>query len=292
MNDTSASPVLKRSRRRGRPVKSAAGEGSGQVQSLSRALALLEHLAAAAERGISLTDLARRARLPPSTTHRLLATLDQQGFAELDTERGLWFVGVRTFVVGNAFLANRDFVATARPFMRRLVEDSGESVNLGILDEGEVVFLSQVECREMMRMFVRLGGRVPAHASGVGKALLAALPEDDVDAILEQRGLRRFTDNTIDARAILREDLARVRVHGFAFDDEEHAVGLRCVASTLHDELGDPIAAISLSGPRARITDQRVEILGRLVRDTAGRITHALGGQLPAWRNDQKTHRI
>ncbi|HSS62862.1 MAG TPA: helix-turn-helix domain-containing protein, partial [Gammaproteobacteria bacterium] len=165
MNDTSASPVLKRSRRRGRPVKSAAGEGSGQVQSLSRALALLEHLAAAAERGISLTDLARRARLPPSTTHRLLATLDQQGFAELDTERGLWFVGVRTFVVGNAFLANRDFVATARPFMRRLVEDSGESVNLGILDEGEVVFLSQVECREMMRMFVRLGGRVPAHAS-------------------------------------------------------------------------------------------------------------------------------
>ncbi len=285
MNDTTATSGPNRSRRRGRPVKTAGGEGSGQVQSLSRALGLLEHLAAAAERGISLTDLARRARLAPSTTHRLLATLEKQGFAELDPERGSWFVGVRTFVVGNAFLAHRDFVATARPFMRQLMEESGESVNLGILDEGELVFLSQVECREMMRMFVRLGARVPAHASGVGKALLAALPEDEVNAILEQRGLQRFTDNTIDARAILRDDFARVRKLGYAFDDEEHAVGLRCVASTLHDELGAPIAAISLSGPRARITDQRVEILGRLVCDTADRITQALGGRLPAWRN-------
>ncbi|MDX1529239.1 MAG: IclR family transcriptional regulator C-terminal domain-containing protein [Gammaproteobacteria bacterium] len=285
MNDSTTESALKRSRRRGRPVKISGAEGGGQVQSLSRALGLLEHLAAAAERGISLTDLARRARLAPSTTHRLLATLEKQGFAELDTERGLWFVGVRTFVVGNAFLAHRDFVATARPFMRQLMEESGESVNLGILDEGELVFLSQVECREMMRMFVRLGARVPAHASGVGKALLAALSESEVDAILEKRGLQRFTDNTIDARAILRDDFARVRERGYAFDDEEHAVGLRCVASTLHDELGEPIAAISLSGPRARITDQRVEILGRLVRDTADRITRALGGQLPVWRN-------
>ncbi len=291
MNDTRIASSIKRSRRRGRPVKAGGGEGSTQVQSLSRALGLLEHLAAA-ERGISLTDLAKRARLAPSTTHRLLATLDQHGFAELDTERGLWFVGVRTFVVGNAFLTHRDFIASARPFMRRLMEESGESVNLGILDDGEVVFLSQVECGEMMRIFVRLGGRVPAHASGVGKALLAALSEADVNDILEQRGLQRFTDNTLDARAILREDLASVRGRGYAYDDEEHAVGLRCVASTLHDELGAPLAAISLSGPRARITDRRVDVLGRLVRDTADRITAALGGRLPAWRNQEKNHKI
>ncbi len=284
MNDVYSEPGLKRSRRRGRPGKPTSGESGGQVQSLSRALALLEHLAAA-ERGISLTDLAKRARLAPSTTHRLLATLDQHGFAELDAEHGLWFVGVRAFAVGNAFLAHRDFITTARPFMRRLMEESGESVNLGILEKGEVVFLSQVECREMMRMFVRLGGRVPAHASGVGKALLAALPESYVKGIFEQRGLQRFTENTIDASAILQENLAKVRALGYAFDDEEHAVGLRCVASTLHDEHGDPVAAISLSGPRARIIDRRVETLGQLVRDTADRITAALGGRLPAWRN-------
>lgn len=271
-------------KRRGRPAKPASAGGATQVQSLSRALSLLEYLASA-ERGISLTDLARRARLAPSTVHRLLSTLEQQGFAELDADRGLWVVGVRAFVVGNAFLAHRDFVATARPLMRHLMEESGESVNLGILEDGEVVFLSQVECREMMRMFVRLGGRVPAHASGVGKALLSAFPESRVDDILQQRGLQRFTDNTIDTRAILREDLARARERGYAIDNEEHAVGLRCVASTIHDEFSEPIAAISLSGPRARIIDDRVEVLGRLVRDTANRITAALGGRLPEWHN-------
>lgn len=284
MNDASLQPATRRGRRRGRPVKASLNDGGTPVQSLARALVLLEHLAAA-ERGITLTDLARRAHLAPSTTHRLLTTLEHRGFAELDAERGLWFVGVRAFAVGNAFLAHRDFITTARPFMRQLMEESGESVNLGILEEGAVVFLSQVECREMMRMFVRLGGRVPAHASGVGKALLAALPEADVNAILERIGLQRFTDNTIDTRAILREDLNVVRSRGYAFDDEEHAVGLRCVASTLHDELGEPLAAISLSGPRARITDQRVDVLGRLVRDTADDITAALGGRLPVWRS-------
>lgn len=283
MNDLSPLKTPVRAKRRGRPPKPAANAGAAQVQSLSRALSLLEHLATA-ERGISLTDLARRAHLAPSTTHRLLATLEQQGFAELDAGRGLWVVGVRAFAVGNAFLAHRDYVATARPLMRHLMEESGESVNLGILEDGEVVFLSQVECREMMRMFVRLGGRVPAHASGVGKALLSAFAESRVDAILDQRGLPRFTDNTIDTRAILREDLAKARAQGYAVDNEEHAVGLRCVASTIHDEFSDPIAAISLSGPRARITDNRVDVLGRLVRDTANGITAALGGRLPDWR--------
>lgn len=284
MNDLSTIKTPAGGKRRGRPAKPAASTGAAQVQSLSRALSLLEHLASA-ESGISLTDLARRAHLAPSTAHRLLATLEQQGFAELDAGRGLWVVGVRAFAVGNAFLAHRDFVAAARPLMRRLMEESGESVNLGILEDGEVVFLSQVECREMMRMFVRLGGRVPAHASGVGKALLAAFPETRVDAILEQRGLRRFTDNTIDTRAILREDLIKSRMRGYSIDNEEHAVGLRCVASTIHDEFTEPIAAISLSGPRARIIDDRVEVLGRLVRDTANRITGALGGRLPEWRS-------
>lgn len=284
MNDVFALDKPVTPRRRGRPAKPAAGVGASQVQSLSRALSLLEHLAAA-ERGISLTDLAKRARLAPSTTHRLLATLEQQRFAELDADRGLWVVGVRAFAVGNAFLAHRDFVAQARPYMRRLMEESGESVNLGILEDGEVVFLSQVECREMMRMFVRLGGRVPAHASGVGKALLSAFPESQLDAVFEKRGLQRFTDNTIDARAILREDLGAARERGYAYDNEEHAVGLRCVASTIHDEHSDPVAAISLSGPRARITDGRVDVLGRLVRQTADQITAALGGRLPDWRN-------
>ena len=268
-------------RRRGRPARGAAG--TGQVQSLSRALSLLEKIASA-DAGISLSVLAASVGLAASTTHRLLSTLEQHGFATLDAERGVWTIGVKAFTVGNAFLSNRDMVATARPFMRRLMEQSGESVNLAMLDRDEAVFLSQVECREMMRMMVALGGRAPLHASGAGKALMAALSEPEFSRVVARTGLPRLTDNTIVSEAILADDIARIRQRGFALDNEEHAVGLRCVAATIHDQHAEAMAALSLSGPRARITDDRLDILGALVVRTADAVTAALGGTLPRWR--------
>jgi len=270
-------------RRRGRPPRGSTRNGTAHVQSLSRALSLLESIAAC-EAGITLSDLAQQVGLATSTTHRLLNTLEQHGFAALDADRGVWFVGVRAFTVGNAFLAYRDVVSIARPFMRRLMEHSGESVNLAILDDAQAVFLAQVQCREMMRMLVRLGGRAPLHASGAGKALLAAMQRQEVQGLLARRGLERFTANTLGTAGALAADLEHVRKLGFAFDDEEHAVGLRCVAATVHDEHAEAIAAISLSGPRARITDDRIARLGVLVVDGANDITRAMGGQPPAWR--------
>ena len=270
-------------RRRGRPPRGGGRNGGAQVQSLSRALGLLERIAAC-ESGITLSDLAQIEGLAASTTHRLLNTLEQHGFASLDAERGVWFVGVKAFTVGNAFLADRDVVSIARPFMRELMESSGESVNLAILDDAQVVFVAQVQCREMMRMLVKLGGRAPIHASGAGKALLAALPDAKAREMLMRHGLKRFTGNTLEDLPALDRELERVRAEGFAIDDEEHAVGLRCVAATVHDEHGEPVAAISLSGPRARITDERIGHLGRLVVATANRISLAMGGVVPDWR--------
>ncbi len=174
-------------KRRGRAPRRAPGEGTGHVQSLTRGLTLLERLSE--ERyGISLTDLAQRVGLAPSTTHRLLKSLEKMKFVYQDEERGLWYVGVKAFSVGTAFLRDRDFVSVARRFMRRLMEESGESVNLAVLDAGEVVFLSQVECRQMMRALAPPGGRVGAHCSGVGKALLSVLPDAEIAAILHRRG--------------------------------------------------------------------------------------------------------
>jgi IclR family acetate operon transcriptional repressor len=145
-----------------------------------------------------------------------------------------------------------------------------------------VVFISQVESREVMRMIVRLGSRSPIHASGVGKALLAYLPEQQLARILQQRGLARYTERSIDSPAQLRAELARVRQLGYALDDEEHAIGLRCVASAIFDQNGQALAAISLSGPKARVTDDRLGELGIAVRQTADEITQALGGHRPA----------
>ena len=174
--------------RRGR-TPSKPGAVTGQVQSLTRGLSILEALARA-EGGLTLTDVAQRVVLPPSTAHRLLSTLERMGYVYQAGDLGLWYVGLQAFAVGAGFLANRDFVAQSHVYMRRLMEQSGETTNLAILDGTEAVFIAQVQCREMMRILVKLGSRVPLHASGVGKALFAALPDDQVDALLKVRGCR------------------------------------------------------------------------------------------------------
>jgi IclR family acetate operon transcriptional repressor len=231
---------------------------------------------------MQLTDLSYQLGMPVATVHRLLATFEELDFVEQDSEQGLWYVGLNAFTVGNAYLNRRDFVAIARPHMNSLADECGETVNLGVIDDGEAVFIGQVESREVMRMIVRLGSRSPIHASGVGKALLAAMPENRVAQILERRGLRRYTERTLDNPAALYAELEQTRRRGYALDDEEHAVGLRCVAAAIFDENAQALAAISLSGPTARVVDDRLGELGQAIRRTAEEITASLGGRKPA----------
>ncbi len=268
------------SRRANGGARRARGAGAGHSQSLIRGLRILEVLADAPP-GLTLTDLSQTVGLAPSTAHRLLRSLEQREFVEQDPELGIWHVGVRTFSVGSAYLAARDVVAETRPFLRRLAEETGETANLAVEDDGCAVFLAQSESQQMMRMIVKLGSRAPLHASGVGKALLAALPRRRVELILQNRGPAVLTANTLDAPAKLWAELEQIRRRGYACDLEEHAVGLRCVAATVHDERGLPVAAISVSGPHVRIPDRRLAELGNAIADAARRITDRLGGVYP-----------
>ncbi len=265
--------VPKRGRTPSRTVPAA------QVQSLQRGLTILERLAEV-EGGMSLTDVAARVGLPASTAHRLLTTLEQLGFVYQSGDLGLWYVGLKAFRVGSAFVTNRDFVGESHHYMRRLMEQSGETANLAIMDHREVVFIAQVQCHEVMRMSVRLGSRLKIHASGSGKAILAGLPTDELDAMLASP-LTAMTAHTITDEAKLREELKIIRARGFSYDDEEVATGLRCVAAAIYDEFAEPLGAISLAGPAARIGDGTVEKLGTLVRATAKEITARLGGRWP-----------
>ena len=265
--------------KRGRPATSSSG---GQVQSLQRGLLILEQIAEARD-GILLTDLALQLGLPASTTHRLLNTLEQQGFVSQREETGLWFIGIKGFSIGSAFLNSRDVVAQARPFMRELVDATGETSNLSLLQGGRAVILAQVQCAELMRMSVPLGNRSPLHASGVGKAMLSVLDEQQVVEVLTQHGLTRFTDFTLATPAALQADLATTRQRGWAYDDQEQAIGLRCVAANIYNENGDTLAAVSISGPMSRITDDRIAELGVTVAKTAAQLTELLGGRPPRW---------
>ena len=273
-----SNPPPRRGRTPGKP-----GAVTGQVQSLTRGLSLLEALARA-EGGLTLTDVAQRVQLAPSTAHRLLSTLEKMGYVYQAGDLGRWYVGLQAFTVGTSFLANRDFVAQSHPYMRRLMEQSGETANLGILEGTDAVFIDQVQCREMMRTIVKLGSRVPLHASGVGKAIFAAMPDDEIEAILKVKGLPRITGNTITSPETMWAAIRVIRQRGWSFDDEEHALSTRCVAAPIYNEHAEVLGAISLAGPSSRLPDEGIKQLGALVAHTAEDLTHRLGGKWPHGR--------
>ena len=253
---------------------------TGQVQSLTRALSILNEIAANPS-GLSLTSIAKALTLAPSTTHRLLTTLQEERYVQYDRDTSRWQIAMQAFVTGNGFLVSRDLATVARPYMRRLMELSGETVNLAIADGDKVIYLAQVESREMMRVFSKPGNSVPMHCSGVGKAILMAMNERDAARILENQKLDTLTDKTTTDPALLYEELATSRARGFAVDDEEHAVGLRCVAALIYDEHAEPLAGLSISGPAARISKERLLELGQITVEIASEVTAALGGREP-----------
>ncbi len=204
------------------------------------------------------------------------------GYVYQAGELGLWYVGLQAFTVGTTFLANRDFVAQSHAYMRRLMEQSGETANLAILDGTEAVFVAQVQCHEMMRTLVKLGSRVPLHASGVGKAIFAALPDEQIDAILKVKGLPRITENTIVAP---RDD-----VGGAARDPPARLFVRRRRARARHAlRGGDDLSTSTPSrwarfrwpGPSSRLSDERIRQLGPIVAHTAEELTRTLGGKWP-----------
>ena len=252
---------------------------SGSVQALDRGLVLLGIIAQAD--GLSLTSIAQRAGIAASTAHRILATLKASGFVQCDDARGGYLIGVKAFKIGSAFLRNRKLVDVGRSIMRDLMQESGETTNLGIENDGYVVFVSQLESHHPIRAFHRPGASGALHASSLGKAILAALPDKAVTQILHRVGMMKFTDRTIvDPQALLVE-LAQVRKRGWAIDDQERSDGMRCLGAPVFNEHGEVIGALSVSGPTVRVTEERLGELGPMVKRAAADLTERIGGAAP-----------
>lgn len=246
------------------------------VQALERGLNLLKLLAA--EREASLSDLAMQAGVPASTAHRLLTTLQGHRFAEFDSTNQHWMIGVEAYRIGSGFLNRINLVESAQPIMQRLVRHTGETANLAIIDGGEVVFVRQIESPNPVRASFPSGTRSPMHASGAGKALLAQRTQGEVEDILQKHGLRKFTERTITRPSDLFSELDLIRSRGWSFDDQERYVGMSCVAAPVFGPNDEPFAAISVSGPSARFSDQSATEFSLVIRSSARELTGALGG--------------
>ena len=265
-------------RKRGRPGRKAADNAApSSVQVLDRSVMLLQLVAASD--GAVLTDLADQSGMAPSTAHRLLTALAGHGLVAHDGETGAWTIGVKAFEIGNAFLRFRKLGTIARPFLHDLMAATGETANVGIVEDGEIIFLAQAESHAPMRAFFRPGRRGPIHASGIGKAVLSTWTPEQVGELSVRNPLTRFTERTRDNLDGLAADLAGIRARGYSIDDEEHTLGMRCIAAPIFNEYGEAIAGISVSGPSVRLPDARLAEIGPVVREAADALTRALGGK-------------
>lgn len=247
------------------------------VQSVDRAITILETLAKN-KNGYRITELANATGLHKSTVYRLLSTLISRGYAEkcLDSEN--YKLGIRILLLGSSILDRMDLRNIAKPYIKELSQKTKEVVHLSILDDGEAVYIDKVESPDhSIRMYSQIGKRGPLHCTAVGKILLAGLKDNEVEKIMEQKGMQKYTKSSIDNLHQLMGELSIIRERGYAFDEMEHEEGIRCVAVPINDRSGKVIASISLSGPIIHVTQYRMPELTEDILKTAKEISYQMG---------------
>lgn len=246
------------------------------VQSVGRAFALLE-LLAQSNNGRSVSELAALSKLPLGTTHRLLNTLVHLGYVEQNPETRLYELGLRFMHLRGALIRRLNLAEQAMPQMKALMRRVNETVHLAVLDGAEIVYLDRVEGLQTVGMYTQIGKRAPAHATALGKAMLAFMPEEVWRGIVEERGLPRYSPTTITTVEAFEAELECIRQRGYAIDNSETGENVRCVAAPIYDYTGQVIAAASISGPADRMRPDRDPFLGEMVCETCRTISASLG---------------
>jgi DNA-binding IclR family transcriptional regulator len=252
-------------------------EGPYQLRSLERAVSVLETLSESDE-PLSLAVICQRMSLHKSTAHRSLMVLERSALIER-TQENRFRLGLKLYELGNRAVEQIDLRSRVQPFFRRLSIQVGETAHLSVLHKTSVVYLDKVEPNRRVCMTSKIGTSNPVYCTSMGKAMLAFQAEDTIDQIISKIRFVRFTRKTICTREALLKALERVRRRGYAIDDEEIEIGVRCIGAPIFDSNRRPIAAVSVSGPSSRITAQSVPAIAEHVLRCAREISGALGMQ-------------
>ncbi len=256
--------------------RSGAGDARYRIQAIERAVAILNAFTAE-EPELRVSDLAERLGLHKSTVHRFLVNLEAAGLVERNHRTGRYRLGLRIFELGGLVMQRMDLWDEALPFLEGLVRDTGETGHLAVLDGGEAIYVERVEARRALRVPSAIGRGYPAHATNLGKVLLAYLDAGEITRIVADRGLAGFTPNTITDATQLDAELAAIRERGYAIDNEEYDEGLRCIGAPVWDHTGRVVAAIGIGGPVTRVTPLRVDELAEVVMAAARGLSRRLG---------------
>lgn len=253
---------------------------SSSVQSLDRAFDLLE-LLCKSRNGMTIGSLSAETGLHKSTVHRLLSSMCTRGYVQRDAATSIYRAGMRLCELSSYIMDNLDVVERARLPMEQLGQETNETVHLVMQEERDIVYIHKVESsRGAIRMFSRIGMRRPLYCTGVGKAILATWPDSEVHELWQESNVKPWTAHTIVSEDAFFRELERVRRLGYALDDEENELGVRCIAAAIPDYRGRASYAVSVSAPISRMSDERIAALrGPLLR-ACDEIAAALGGSM------------
>lgn len=259
---------------------SSGGRESQAVKSAERTLAILE-LLTTVERALTFGEIADALGYPRSSLHGLLRTLTDRGWVEFDPGTRRYALGIRTWESGNSYLRALDLADRARPYMERVRDALDETVQLAVLDGRYNVYIAKVQGTQRLVLASEVGRRLEAHATGLGKALLAGLTTGELRARLGETPLERFTTQTVTDPRAVEAELSDVRRQGYAEDREEYTIGVRCAAVPVFDHSGNTTAAMSVSVPLVRFEPRRHQRTVELLQEAARDLSTALGHRPP-----------
>jgi IclR family KDG regulon transcriptional repressor len=250
------------------------------VRAVTKITGLFESLAQKKELGV--TELARLLGMHKSTVFRFLNSLKKLGYVSQNSSNEKYSLTLRLFELGSLVLGRMEIWQQAQPILEQLAEQTHETIHLAILDDGKIVYLGKIESNQTLRvsMASRIGQSAPAHCTGVGKLLLSYMPPEKLEQFLSQEKMQRYTEHTINDKSQLINELERIRQNGYAIDDEEYEVGIRCVAAPVRNKQGAVVAALSISIPTVRLPNSELPRYREYVTNAAEEISKRLGALL------------
>lgn len=257
----------------------AAEKSDGTV---GKALAVLDQVASYG-RPVRFTELLNESDLPKATLYRFVQTLTNQGMLQYDPDRQTYAPGLRLVRLAHAAWAQSSLAPIARPHLDALSAETGETVHLAQLDHAQVLYVDKRNARDPVTMYSQAGKIGPAYCTGVGKAMLAFLPETELGPVLAQQSWHRFTETTHGSAESLRTELREIRAEGLSFDREEHEAGIICVAAPILNAQGRAIGAMSVTGTTSRTSLDALRHLGPRLQQAAA----AIAGDMQSWHFPQ-----
>jgi DNA-binding IclR family transcriptional regulator len=246
------------------------------VPAADRILTILE-MVGHSKRGLRLAEVAEQANMPRSSAHCLLLTLERRGYLHRHEKSGRYMFGLKLFSLASYAISGLEVRELAAPHLAVLMQQTGMTVHMAIMEQHEPVLVSKVDPPGIVRLATWTGKRMDFHCTSVGKAIAAFLPEEKLDELISVRGLPRHNENTVVSGRKLKQQLAQVRKCGYALDDEEEEIGLRCIGVPVFNHEGRVVAAISISGTTGQIHADNVTVLADRAKSAAAAISAALG---------------